>query len=65
MEKEYDNKLPFLDVLITKDKTSNTCTTLASIFRKKTYTAHALYVLFVERHFGYSKEGCSLVVLVT
>ena len=36
VEKEHDNKLPFLDILITKDTTSDKCIT--SVFHKKTYT---------------------------
>ena len=36
LDKEQDKKLPFLDVLITKNSKSKTLTT--SIFHKKTYT---------------------------
>ena len=36
IEEEHDNKLPFLDILITKNTATNTYTT--STFHKKTYT---------------------------
>ena len=48
LEKEQDNKLPFLDILITKDANSETCTT--SIFHKKTYTGLLMNFLSFTSH---------------
>ena len=39
METETDGKLPFLDVLLSKQRSSNNeCSCITSVFRKKTYT---------------------------
>ena len=39
METETDGKLPFLDVLLSKQRSSNNeCSCVTSVFRKKTYT---------------------------
>ena len=60
METETDGKLPFLDVLLSRQRSSNNeCSCITSVFRKKTYTG------LLTNYFSFTPFQCKLGLIKT